>query len=118
MDKIYDPERKVEVVSYNMERFATDCVNVFCELSGFDKAKVGTAPTPFIDEANDPLVAFRDLDAVTPSPGGSGKGKKKKKKVESVIPPPGGTTAGTGKLSTIAVKGLDEDHVHCAVCTT
>ncbi len=68
--KIYDPNRTVSVVSYNMELFATDCVNVFCELSGFDKAKVGTAPTPFIDEANDPLLAFEGLDTLTPSPGG------------------------------------------------
>ena len=30
---LYDPNRKVEVVAYNMERFAKDCVTVFCELS-------------------------------------------------------------------------------------
>ncbi len=89
-----------------MERLASDCVNVFCELSGYNKARVGAAPTPFIDEANDPLVAFKDLDTLTPSQGGSEKGKKKKK-VASVIPSPGGSTAGpTGKLSTIAVKVL------------
>ncbi len=27
--KLYDPKRKVEVVSYNMERFAKDCVTAF-----------------------------------------------------------------------------------------
>ena len=31
--KIYDPDKKVSVVVYNMERFAQDCVNVFCEFS-------------------------------------------------------------------------------------
>jgi hypothetical protein len=105
--RVYDPNRKVEVVSYNMERFATDCVNVFCDLSGFDRSKVGTAPTPFIDEANDPLVAFADSESVIPPPGGSG--KKKKKSVPSVTAPPGASTDGptpTGKLSTIAVKVL------------
>ncbi len=34
VDKIYDPNRKVEVVAYNMERFAKDGVSVFCQLSG------------------------------------------------------------------------------------
>ena len=32
--RIYDKNKNVTVVSYNMERFAEDCVNVFCELSG------------------------------------------------------------------------------------
>ena len=31
--KLYDPNRKVELVVYNMERFAKDCVSVYCELS-------------------------------------------------------------------------------------
>ncbi len=53
---IYDPDKKVSVVVYNMERFAQDCVNVFCELSGYAKNKVGSAPTPFLDESNDPLA--------------------------------------------------------------
>ena len=39
-----------------MERFARDCVSVICELTGYDKGKVGTAPTPFIDESKDPLA--------------------------------------------------------------
>ena len=58
--RIYDPSKKVSVVSYNMERFAEDCVDVFCELSGYAKNKVGTAPTPFLDEANDPLAIVDD----------------------------------------------------------
>ena len=39
-----------------MGRFAKECVDVFCELTGYDKGKVGTAPTPFIDESKDPLA--------------------------------------------------------------
>ena len=58
--RLYDPNRKVEVVSYNMERFAKDCVTVICELSGYEKAKVGSAPTPFLDESNDPLSVIAD----------------------------------------------------------
>ena len=54
------PKRKVEVVSYNMERFTKDCVSVFCEFSGYPKAKVGTAPTPFLDESKDPLAIFEE----------------------------------------------------------
>ena len=57
---LYDPNRKVELVIYNMERFAKDCVSVFCELSGYAKTKVGTAPTPFLDESKDPLVVIEE----------------------------------------------------------
>ena len=39
-----------------MERFAKDCVTVFCDLAGYDKGKVGTAPAPLVDESKDPLV--------------------------------------------------------------
>ncbi len=56
--RIYDPNKKVSVLAYNMERFAQDCVIVFCELSGCAKNKVGTAPTPFLEEANDPVAIF------------------------------------------------------------
>ncbi len=54
--QIYDPDKKVSVVVYNMERFAQDCVNVFCELSGYAKNEVGSAPTPLLDESNGPLA--------------------------------------------------------------
>ncbi len=50
-----------------MKRFAKDSISVFCELSGCDKTKVGTAPTPFIDEFKDPLV-------ITQEPKGSSAG--------------------------------------------
>ena len=43
---IYDPDKKVSVVVYNMERFAQDCVNAFCELSGYAKNKVGSDAVP------------------------------------------------------------------------
>ena len=71
--RLYDPNRKVEVVSYNMERFAQDCVTVFCELSGYEKAKVGTAPTPFLDEANDPLSVIADDGPLANARGQGGK---------------------------------------------
>ena len=58
--KLYDHQRKVEVVSYNVERLAKDCVSVFCELSGYPKANVGTAPTPFLVVSKDPIVRFEE----------------------------------------------------------
>ena len=58
--KIYGPNRKVSVVAYNMGRFAQGCVIVLCELPGCAKNKVGTAPTPFLDEAKDPLTIVED----------------------------------------------------------
>ena len=71
---MYDPKRKVEVVSYNMERFAKDCVSVFCELSGYPEANVGTAPTPFLDESKDPVVIFEE-PATTGAKGQDGRPK-------------------------------------------
>ena len=52
--RIYDPKRTVTVVSYNMERFAVDCVNVFCELSGWDRGKIGTARHHFLKKPTIP----------------------------------------------------------------
>ncbi len=68
--RVYDKNKTVTVVSYNMERFAEDCVNVFCELSGYAKNKVGTAPTPFLEEANDPVAIF---EGAPPKPKAKGK---------------------------------------------
>ncbi len=92
--RIYDPKKTVSVVSYNMERFAVDCVSVFCELSGWDKNKIGTAPTPFLEEANDPVAIFEE-DAVQKK----GKGKSTGSPVASAPPC-------TGALSKIACKVL------------
>ncbi len=58
--KLYDPNRKAELVVYNMERIAIDCVRVFCELSGYAQAHVGTAPTKFLDESKDPLIVIEE----------------------------------------------------------
>ena len=58
--KLYDPNKKVELVVNSMERFAKDCVTAFYEFSGYAKNKVGAAPTPFLDESNDPLVAIEE----------------------------------------------------------
>ena len=107
--KLYDPKRKVEVVSYNMERFAKDCVTAFCELSGYPKAKVGTAPTPFLDESKDPVVIFDGHPAT------GNKGKKNKRPKGPVASKEeqandkgegSGKSPATGKLSTIACKCL------------
>ncbi len=73
--KLYDPKRKVEVVTYHKERSAKDCVTAFCELSGYPKAKVGTAPTPFLDESKDPVVIFDE----PPATGTKGKKNKRPK---------------------------------------
>ena len=32
--ELYNPEQKVKLVACNMERFAKDCVTVFCDLTG------------------------------------------------------------------------------------
>ena len=72
--KIYNPDKKVSVVVYNMERFAQDCVNVFCELSGCDKGKIGTAPTPFMDESNDPLLVIEQPKGASSPQGGAANG--------------------------------------------
>ena len=53
---MYNPNQKVKLAVYNMEQFAKDCVSVFCDLTGYDRGKVGTAPTPFVDESKDTLV--------------------------------------------------------------
>ena len=104
--RLYDPERKVQVVSYDMERFAKGCVTAFCELSGYALNKVGTAPTPSLDEANDPLLVIDE-----PVPKGaanpntkptSGKGKPVPK--GAATPTPG--TGSGGALSDIACKVL------------
>ncbi len=51
----------MKLVVYNMERCAKDWVTVFCDLTGYDKGKAGTDPTPFVDESKHTLV-------VTPPP--------------------------------------------------
>ena len=116
--RIYDKNKNVTVVSYNMERFADDCVNVFCELSGYAKSKVGTAPTPFLEEANDPVAIFEGAPpkpkkgkpaALAAAP--KGKANVSSELSETVV-------ACTGALSKIACKGRDEDHVYCAVRPT
>ena len=53
---MYHPDRKVKSAVYNMERFARNYFTVFCDLTGYDKGKVGAAPTPFVDESKDTLV--------------------------------------------------------------
>ena len=76
-----------------MERFAVDCVTVFCELSGWDRNQTGTAPTPFLEEANDSVAIFEDVSANK-----KGKGKSTEQS--------GTTPACTGALSKIACKVL------------
>ena len=44
---LYSPSQKVKLVVYNMERFAQECVTVFCGLTGYDLKIVGTAPYAF-----------------------------------------------------------------------
>ena len=42
-----------------MERFAKECFAVFCDLTGYDKTMIRTAPTPFIDESESPLIVIQ-----------------------------------------------------------
>ena len=105
--RVYDKNKTVTVVSYNMERFAEDCVNVFCELSGYAKNKVGTAPTPFLEEANYPVAIFEDESTRL-----KGKGKSSasagtpKSKANESSASAGTDAACTGALSKIACKVL------------
>ena len=115
--KLYDPNRKVELVVYNMERFAKDCVTAFCELSGYPKAKVGTAPTPSLDESKDLVVKFDD----PPATGSKGKKNKRPKSPvaskEEQAPDRGkgsGTLPATGNVDS-CVQVLDENHVFSTV---
>jgi hypothetical protein len=86
-----------------MERLAQDCVNVFCELSGYSKDRVGMAPTPLLDEANDPLLVLEEHVSSPPQGGTAGKSK-------NTPPPQGGAVnavgTGSGKLSKIVCKVL------------
>ena len=96
--RIYDPSKKVSVVAYHMERVAQDCVNVFCELSGCAKNRVGTAPAPFLEEAND-LVDILEGEPTQP----------KKKGVSSAQ---AGTPEGKADVSSAQVR----DHRHWHWC--
>ena len=86
-----------------MERFAKDCVNVFCELSGYAKNKVGTAPTPFLDESKDPLRVIEEPAAtdgqISPlgAPQGASGGPQERVTAKA---------GSTGQLSHIASKCL------------
>ena len=104
--KLYDPNRKVELVVYSMERFAKDCVNVFCELAGCDKTNVGAAPTPFLDESKDPLVVIQEprhgQTAPQEAPHGGGGGLRKGGTTEKG----GANVVNPGQLSHIATRCL------------
>ena len=101
-----------------MERFAKDCVTAFCELSGYPKAKVGTAPTPFLDESKDPVVIFGDPPAT------GNKGKKNKRPQRSCCVERGAgqrqgnwvrEAAGNRKVVDDSVQVLDENHVYSTI---
>jgi hypothetical protein len=105
--RIYGPNHKASVVSYNMERFAQDCVNVFCELSGYAQNKVGTVPTPFLEEANDPVAIFGDEPNKLKGKGKSSASAGTPKSKANVYSESSGTVvACTGALSKIACKVL------------
>ena len=36
----FEPKREVEVVVCSMERFAIECITVFCDLTGYDKKRL------------------------------------------------------------------------------
>ena len=82
-----------------MERFAKDCVSVFCQLSGYSIDKVGTAPTPFLDEANDPPIMFDDAAEAETTKGTKGSSTAEAGTTQDVI-------GGTGTLSKIATRVL------------
>ena len=86
-----------------MEKFADDCVNVFCELSGYAKVKVGTAPTPFLDESNDPLLVVEEPPTATPVASSAKAGTNVASSAKAGTNTVG---AGAGKLSKIACNVL------------
>jgi hypothetical protein len=59
---LYDPERTIVGRKYNMQDYVDECVVRFCELSGADPDKIKPAPTPFIDESQDPFDAIGETD--------------------------------------------------------
>ena len=82
---------------------------MFCDLTGYDENKIGTAPTPFIDESKDPFIVIQEAPeplekAGTPSQPTQG---------AKSLPAKAGVT---GELSHIAHEVPDEDHVHRKVC--
>ena len=87
-----------------MDRFAKDGVTVFFELSGYATTGVGTAPTPFLDESNDPLAVIEE-----PASYGTNR-QDTPKRPQGGFPPQGGspqsTGADSGKLSKIATNVL------------
>ena len=70
---------------------------MFCELSGCDKSRVGTAPTPFLDESNDPLLVIEQPKVAPSTQVGATKGPKNAPSSQD-----GAVGAGTCKLSKIA----------------
>jgi hypothetical protein len=109
--KLYDPHRSVELVVYNLERFAKDCVNVFWELVGYEEKKAGSAPTPFLDEPKDTLTVIQERAATSGqiTPPGTPSGAPGD---PQGVPAKAGST---GQLSPDRNQVLDENHVHRTV---
>ena len=116
VERWYDPNRKVDVVSYIMERFARDYVVVFCELSGCSLDKIGTAPTPFLDESNDPLIVIEEPHSRESPPTQVGPTTRGGDSNASWVV----RCSGLGQRHAIPnrVQSLGEDPVHCAIRPT
>ncbi len=72
---------------------------VFADLTGYDKAKGGTDPTPFIDESKDPLIVIQEASEPPAKAGAPSQ------PTQGIKSPP--AKAGvTGELSHIATKCL------------
>ena len=67
---------------------------MFCELSGYAKTKVGTAPTPFLDESKDPLVVIEE----PAQKGTNGQNATPK----GAVPPHGGDRPSTGERELVS----------------
>ncbi len=73
------------VTVYNMEEFARECVRMFCELTGYARTRVATAPTPFLDESNDPFTVLQGDIAQPGRAGESAQGGKADTKVAGTL---------------------------------
>ena len=72
---------------------------MFCDLTGYDRNKIGTAPTPFIDESKDPLIVIQEA---TEPPA---KARAPSQPTQRGNSPPA-KTGNTGELSHIATQRL------------
>ena len=65
-----DPKKVVQCFEYDMATYFEGVVDKYCMIKGIAREKLGTAPTPFVDESKDPSgVEHPDLSKASGSRG-------------------------------------------------